>query len=102
MRLLVFFDLPVGTKKERYLATRFRRFLIKDGYYMIQFSVYGRLCNGNDAALKHEMRLMKEVPHTGSVRLILVTEKQYASMKIISGEKKEKEKEVEQYQLSFF
>jgi len=102
MRLMVFFDLPVGTKKERRTATQFRKFLIKDGYYMLQFSVYARLCNGNDAAVKHEMRLMREVPKDGSVRLLTVTEKQYASMVIIAGEKKEKEKGAENYQMSFF
>lgn len=102
MRLLVFFDLPVGTKKERSIASKFRKFLISDGYYMIQFSVYGRLCNGNDAALKHEARLLQEVPNYGSIRLLVVTEKQYASMKILVGERKEKEKGIENYQMSFF
>ena len=43
MRLIVFFDLPVGTKEERREATRFRNDLIKNGYYMVQFSVYARL-----------------------------------------------------------
>ena len=53
MRLLVFFDLPVVTKAERRAYTIFRRFLVNDGYDMIQFSVYGRILNGNDALEKH-------------------------------------------------
>nr|WP_242945300.1 CRISPR-associated endonuclease Cas2 [Alkalibacter saccharofermentans] len=42
--MLVFFDLPVTKKKERKAATAFRNFLLKDGYHMIQFSIYGRVC----------------------------------------------------------
>ena len=49
MRMIVFFDLPVGTARERKAATKFRNFLIKDGYHMVQYSVYSRICNGNDA-----------------------------------------------------
>ena len=47
MRMLVFFDLPVVTKTHRRAYTVFRRFLLNDGYDMIQFSVYGRILNGN-------------------------------------------------------
>ena len=57
MRMIVFFDLPVQTKTERRHATAFRNFLLKDGYHMLQFSVYARVCNGNDAVKKHESRL---------------------------------------------
>ena len=48
MRLIVFFDLPVVTKKDRKIYAQFRKFLIKDGYDMLQFSVYSRICNGDD------------------------------------------------------
>ena len=51
MRLIVMFDLPVMTKAERRAATQFRNFLLNDGYYMMQFSIYIRLCNGIEAAL---------------------------------------------------
>lgn len=50
MRLLVFFDLPVKTKAERRSYVLFRRFLLRDGYDMIQFSVYGRILFGRDAS----------------------------------------------------
>lgn len=102
MRVIVFFDLPVGTKSERGAATRFRNYLLSEGYYMIQFSVYGRLCNGPDASEKHEKRLLDNVPKEGSVRVLTVTEKQYAAMKILAGTKKEREKPQSSYQLSFF
>ena len=50
MRMLVFFDLPVVTAKEKKDAAKFRKFLLKDGYNMVQWSVYSRICNGMDAA----------------------------------------------------
>ena len=62
MRLLVFFDLPVVTRAERRAYTVFRRFLINDGYDMIQFSVYGRILNGSDAEQKHIKRLIDNLP----------------------------------------
>lgn len=49
MRMLVFFDIPVKLKEERRIATAFRNFLLKDGYHMVQYSVYARVCNGMDA-----------------------------------------------------
>ena len=85
MRLLVFFDLPVKTASERKEATGFRNFLLKDGYYMVQYSVYTRICNGNDAVEKHEARLKLHLPSAGSIRSLVITEKQYDSMKILLG-----------------
>lgn len=57
MRMLVFFDLPVKTREQRRAATRFRNFLLGDGYYMVQYSVYTRICNGMDAVAVHKNRL---------------------------------------------
>ena len=85
MRMIVFFDLPVQTKTERRHATAFRNFLLKDGYHMLQFSVYARVCNGNDAVKKHESRLRASLPPNGSIRLLVVTEKQYQSIQDSSG-----------------
>ena len=85
MRLLVLFDLPVVSKADRRAYTLFRRFLLNDGYDMIQFSIYGRIVNGNDALDKHMKRLVNNLPPHGSVRCLSVTEKQYASMKLLVG-----------------
>lgn len=87
MRILVFFDLPVATKQERRVATQFRNFLLKDGYHMVQFSVYSRVCNGRDAVQKHKDRIYKHVPDNGSVRLMVITEKQYEAVEILVGKK---------------
>ncbi|MCM1295352.1 MAG: CRISPR-associated endonuclease Cas2 [Muribaculaceae bacterium] len=102
MRLMVFFDLPVRTKEQRRVATSFRQQLVKDGYYMLQYSVYVRLCNGTDAAEKHLQRLLVTAPMSGSIRVLTVTEKQYASIKIIAGQKLSSEKSAQNFQISFF
>ena len=62
MRMLVFFDLPMVSKAEKRAYTVFRRFLLNDGYDMIQFSVYGRILNGSDAVDKHMRRLLANLP----------------------------------------
>lgn len=81
------FDLPVGTEKERKMATKFRNFLLNDGYIMMQFSVYSRICKNNDDLQKHINRLKINAPKKGNIRLIQVTEKQYDNMIMFSGEK---------------
>ena len=87
MRMIVFFDLPVVPAKERKAAAKVRTFLLKDGYHMMQFSVYTRICNGMDAVEKHEARLNLNLPSKGSVRLLTITEKQYESIHILLGKK---------------
>lgn len=85
MRMMVFFDLPVKTKAQRRVATGFRNFLLKDGYHMLQYSVYARVCNGTDAVEKHKKRMQENLPDNGSVRLLVITEKQYESILILVG-----------------
>lgn len=102
MRMLVFFDLPVKTKSQRKYATAFRSFLLKDGYHMVQYSLYARVCNGTDAVEKHEKRLNFALPPEGSVRLLIVTEKQYEAIRILVGEHKSEEKISPCEQLSIF
>lgn len=86
MRMLVFFDLPVKEKAAQKAATKFRNFLLKDGYQMLQYSVYTRVCNGYDTVQTHERRLRANLPPNGSVRLLTITEKQYGNMQILLGE----------------
>ncbi|HEX9390260.1 MAG TPA: CRISPR-associated endonuclease Cas2 [Usitatibacteraceae bacterium] len=102
MRLLVFFDLPVVTKAERKAYVHFRRFLLNDGYDMLQFSVYGRILNGTDAEQKHMQRLVQNLPPAGSIRVLTVTEKQFASMKLLVGLPLFQEKNVNAAQMLLF
>ncbi len=90
--LFVFFDLPVGTKDERRVASRFRNFLKDDGYMMLQFSVYARPCRGEPAVDKHVARVTKSLPKKGSVRTLQVTEAQYGRMRLLLGEAGKTEK----------
>lgn len=85
MWLLVFFDLPVKTKEQRRRATRFRNSLKDDGFMMLQFSVYARICRGQDAVDKHIRRVRSGLPKEGSVRTLQVTDKQYGRMELMLG-----------------
>ena len=102
MRLIVFFDLPVKTKAQRKVYTRFRKFLLRDGYDMVQYSVYARIMNGNDFLEKHIKRLKSNLPQEGSVRALQVTEKQYTKIKILVGSQKPQEKAVTSQQILLF
>jgi len=102
MRMLVLFDLPVKTKIQRKAATSFRNFLLKDGYHMVQYSVYARVCNGIDSVKMHENRLNAAIPNNGSVRLLVITEKQYESIRILVGNFVEEELSGNDNQLSIY
>lgn len=102
MRLMVFYDLPVLTKSDKRVYVRFRKFLLRDGYDMLQFSIYSRICNGQDSVNKHMTRLMANLPEKGSVRSMQVTEKQYSAIRVLVGEKTKKEDAKFVEQLSFF
>lgn len=102
MRIIVFFDLPVKKPNERKAATKFRTFLLKDGYHMIQYSVYARVCCGMDDVEKHKKRLYTNVPNNGSIRALIITEKQYESIIILVGKLSKKEQSMSAEQLSFF
>lgn len=88
MRIIVMFDLPVLTDKEKRIAIKFRDFLLDDGYIMMQFSVYSRICKNGDDLYKHINRLKINAPKSGNIRLLQVTEKQYNNMIMFSGSKK--------------
>ncbi len=102
MRLLVFYDLPVTTAAERREAARFRNFLLNDGYFMLQYSVYARVCNGADAVEKHRLRLKSNLPDNGAVRLLVITEKQYESIEILLGKLTEADEPFQCEQLTIF
>jgi len=102
MRLIVFFDLPTTSKQAKREYTLFRRFLLNDGYDMLQWSVYGRIVNGRDAEQKHLKRLKAHLPPAGSVRCLTVTEKQFAAMRLLVGKRSSQEKSVGSEQLLLF
>jgi CRISPR-associated protein Cas2 len=102
MRLIVFFVLPTLTKTEKRAYVLFRRFLLNDGYDMIQWSVYGRLLNGHDDRDKHLKRLAENLPPAGAVRCMTVTEKQFAGIQLLVGRRSFQEKTISANQLLLF
>jgi len=80
MWLFVFFDLPTETKKERKVYARFRTDLRKDGFTMIQFSVYSRHCASLESATSHIKRVEKLIPLKGHVSILKITDKQYGEI----------------------
>ena len=101
MWLIVFFDLPVTEVHERRAATQFRQFLLNDGYLMLQFSVYARVCYTQAAVEKHMQRVQDHTPEIGGIRALTVTDKQYSRMRVILGKMKIEEKKGG-HQLLFF
>lgn len=85
MRLILFFDLPVATKADRHAYSVFRKYLIKQGYLMMQYSVYCKIFNNQDAIDNHLKILKKHLPKDGSIRALIVTEKQYSKIAILLG-----------------
>lgn len=88
MRVLVFFDLPVTTLEQRRSYTKFRKFLIKSGFMMLQESVYCKLALNGTAVRGIIDNVHRNSPQEGLVQLLTVTEKQYAKMDMIIGEVK--------------
>lgn len=83
--ILAMFDLPVMTDTERKTATKFRKFLLDEGYVMINFSVYARPCMNWEQMRKHARRLETAVPRSGNVRTFFITDKQWKDALIIIG-----------------
>lgn len=85
MRMLCMFDLPVETEEQRRAYRIFRKNLIQEGFMMIQYSIYVRICPSREYANRLENRIKKGIPQEENVRLLCVTEKQYADMKLLVG-----------------
>lgn len=86
MRVIVFFDLPMTTLEERKEYTRFRKGLIKDGFIMMQESVYCRLALNPTAANSIMQAVRDRKPPNGLIQMLVVTEKQFSRMEFVLGE----------------
>ena len=87
MRMILMFDMPVETVEERKAYRKFRKFLIKEGFIMHQFSVYSKLLLNSSANNAMLERLKVNNPKKGSITLLTVTEKQFSRMIYLNGEK---------------
>lgn len=84
----MFFDLPVTTAKNLKDYRQFRKFLIKQGFLMMQESVYCKLVQNAVASDALIENIKKNKPPEGLVQLLKITEKQYAKMEFVVGESK--------------
>ena len=87
MWVLVFFDLPTETAKERKTASQFRKNILKDGFQMFQFSIYMRHCASRENADVHIKRVKKILPEKGHIGIMCITDKQCGMMEIFHGHK---------------
>lgn len=86
--VLVFFDLPVGTPEERKAAANFRKDLIREGYFMVQFSVYARPCGSADRVETQVRRLKPLIPPKGEVRSLIISDAQWGRMLVMCSQQK--------------
>jgi CRISPR-associated protein Cas2 len=101
MWVLVFFDLPTNTAKERKIASDFRKNMMKDGFAMFQFSIYMRHCPSRENAEVHIRRVKKELPDKGHIGIMCITDKQFGDMEIFYC-RQQKEVNIPVQQLELF
>ena len=88
MRVIVMFDLPIGTSAERREYSVFRKYLIKSGFCMMQESIYCKMAVNSTMADTIVNNIRKNKPKYGLVQVLKITEKQFASMEFIVGQSK--------------
>jgi len=101
MWVLVFFDLPTETKKDRRNYALFRKSLKKDGFTMFQYSIYSRCCPSRENAEVHMKRVRRNLPPDGFICAMCITDKQYGMIELFNGTEKLKAEEQPQ-QLELF
>ena len=88
MRILIFFDLPTETAKDRKTYSKFRKFLIKEGFVMMQESVYVKLVLNNSITNSIREKIERSKPAKGLIQSLIITEKQFNSMEYIIRRKR--------------
>ena len=86
MRTIVFFDLPNIYAKDRRNYHLFRKFLLNEGFIMLQESVYSKLVSNSEQGKLLLERIRKKSPKKGIIQVLTITEKQYAQIEYIIGE----------------
>lgn len=88
MWVLVFFDLPTETPKERKVAAQFRKKILDYGFNMFQFSIYMRHCASRENADVHIKQVKKILPEKGHIGIMSITDKQFGDMEVFYAGKK--------------
>jgi len=92
--IILMFDLPTTSKKDLKKYTKFRKLLLNDGFSMIQYSIYIRICKSNYSANAHIKYIKKIIPIKGEVRILKLTDKVYNSMEILKNFEKTNEEKL--------
>lgn len=90
MWILVFFDLPTETKKDKKAYADFRKNLQRDGFTMFQFSIYVRHCASKENMEVHIKRVKSFLPEYGKVGILNITDKQFGDIELFYGRKSQK------------
>ena len=90
MWIFVMFDLPVGTRAQSKAATKFREFLLDEGFEKSQFSVYARFCNGREQFEAYMRRIEAHLPEKGEIHILSFTDRQYENIVRYAGQRKRK------------
>lgn len=90
MWVIAMFDLPTETAADRKAYTQFRKALMRDGFVMMQYSVYARHCASEENAGVHVGRVEYALPPKGEVQIMSITDKQFARIRVFRGKKREK------------
>ncbi len=86
MRMIIMFDLPTLSLQDMREYRKFRKFLIENGFIMMQESIYTKLLLNGVAANLMSKQVKKAIPKDGLVQMLVITEKQFANMELLSGE----------------
>ncbi|MGW9330322.1 MULTISPECIES: CRISPR-associated endonuclease Cas2 [unclassified Bosea (in: a-proteobacteria)] len=90
MWIFVMFDLPVTSKVESRAATKFREYLLDEGFEKSQFSVYARFCNGKEQFEAYLRRIEAHLPARGDVHILTFTDRQYENIVRFSGQRRKR------------
>ena len=89
MRLLVFFDLPMLTDKDKREYQKFHKYLVRNGFIMMQKSVYSKLVINNMTSAAVKQRIRNNLPAEGIVELLEITENQFSGIEYLVGEEQQ-------------
>ncbi|WP_156415293.1 CRISPR-associated endonuclease Cas2 [Sphingobium baderi] len=92
MWIFVMFDLPVTTREQARAATKFREFLLDEGFEKSQFSVYARFCNGKEQFETYMRRVESSLPDRGDVHILSFTDRQYENIVRFSGQRRRRQR----------
>jgi CRISPR-associated protein Cas2 len=92
MWIFVMFDLPVTTREQARAATKFREFLLDEGFEKSQFSVYARFCNGKEQFEAYMRRVEGSLPDRGDVHILSFTDRQYENIVRFSGQRRRRQR----------